>query len=957
MRIDLFRKYSLFSFFSVLLTLGLLIFSTQTNYFFKNFVFVSIIFTTALIYFSGIYRSGMQKWHLSALNIIDVWFFADLLYNVFSISYSQMPRVSIEECFFQTAYFLVYIIMRFFVLNNISSFERTLKFVCVISFGFVLRILYISLYKFEMIGSDGRIYHDSMHPNLLASFILMALSCFVYLLFKNILMNLGRFRIVLVAVPICFYTFTIFMTSSRGGMLGILLASFFISFLYLKRTGAIHKFKYVVALIAFAAFLFIAFNYQRVYNLFWETSLSALKQRGQIWIQAAQVFKENPVFGVGASAYTYVVQKVSSSSMVDAHNFMLQKLCDLGVVGTFIYLMPLLLVFRRAVAVSGAISSEENVCASAMGYSVIFLLISVFVNSSLSPHYILPTLSLYLYMLMGIFVSIEQMAEVKLSSEKNEDTRFLVEILFIAFLSALFYTLFKLFSLLLPGMVYFELYVWAKPLSLFFGAFAYSFYLSGKFKVLSVKLCEEELYIFNAPSRRTDFTCKFSLVVLVLLTFTMTYHAANYFIAEKANNLAMGAASTYSMKKACEYFDIAIRHDDSNIAYLINKSYLLFMAEMIRNKKLAGNKNIKEALELVEKCVQIFPYDELLKSANIFLHSKYKDDRGTEAAKSDRKAKTLIGFNADINEQMVIQAPFNAFSKYVDVFGDEGYSTYIKANEGLRKKILDIMYEEKDIRPGTRLTPYFDYITFTLAFAINLDFPNIDKFLISGVNAAMKNVDTSTKYLPVAGYKEHTLTYLNQMEIISTMASILPVVWKYSSNMSSSDMKKKMEYMFGSDSLFPIVDYFLFNNDKARTEFLKYDPPLRDYLESMAHFSNGSFEIAVKNQEVAFKKNKGFAALNSSLMSWIYYKVGDINAARDILLYSQTHTLNACKRDLTYKRDLLYGGNFHGFYYLPFQTYYNEFIMLALIRLNHGDHSKVVYEVFKYLRTVMYVDR
>ncbi len=955
MHSEIFRKYSIFSFLSILLSLGLIIFSTQTNYFFKNFVFIILIYTASLICFSGIYKSGSLKRYLGFINAVDAWFFADLSYNIFSITYSHVPRVSVEECFYQAGYFLVYVMARFFVVENITYLEKTLKFFCVVSLVFVCRILYIVFFKFQLIGTDGRISHDSMHPNLLASFILIAISFYIYFLIKNIMLGAAKVHIALLAMPVTLYLYTIFMTSSRGGMLGFTLAALVVSFLYLKNSGNLSKFKYALMIVAATGLLLTALNYNRVHRVFWESGLSALRQRGEIWNEAAKLFLENPVFGVGASVCSYSIQKISASSMVDAHNFMLQKLCDLGVTGTFIYLMPLLLVLRKAMSAAGRAAGGSGAHVSALGYSVIFVIISVFANSMLSPHYILPTISLYLYLLIGIFVSADQIG-VQIKHRDQENERFLLRILLTVSASAIFYIIFKLISVTLGSEIYFELNVWQKPLALFFGIFFYSFYLSNKFGEMGHDGYEPALPAEDQLQAGYMAPRKFFAVSLVVLPLIFAYPAAHFFIAEKANTLAMNSAAGYSMKNSGEYFDIAIGHDPSNVSYLINKSYLLFMSGFIKNNVLKGNRDIKNSLELMERAEILVPHDVLVKSALTFLQSKYNGESDYKTLKSDRKAKKLKGFNADVNEQLLIQSYFNAFSKFVDIFGDEGYSVFIKANEGLHEKILAIMREERDIRPGTRLTPYFDYISFGLKLGVNIDLPNIDKFLITGVYSAMKGVDRISEFIPVSGFRERSNSFTQQNELLAAVSMILPVIWKYSSGMDSAQIKKQFSHMFGSDSLFPVVDYFLFNNNAALKEFSRYDGVLKDYLESMVHFSNGSFEVAVKSQEAAFRKNKGFSTLNSVMMSWVYYKAGDLAAARSIALYCQTHMLANSKRDLTFKRDILYGGNMHSFYYLPLQAYYNEFIMLALIRLNGGDHTKVIYEVFKYLRTVIYVE-
>jgi len=742
-------------------------------------------------------------------------------------------------------------------------------------------------------------------------------------------------------------------------MLGIVLAAFVLSFIYLKNSGKINKFKYVPPVFAAVGAVVVALNYERAYRLFWENGLSALQKRGEIWYDAVRLFLENPLFGVGPSVCCYSVQKFSGSSMVDAHNFLLQKFCDLGIVGTFIYLMPIVLLLGRALKATRSTASDKGVASvPAMGYAVIFVIVSVFSNSSLSPHYILPALSLFLYLVLGLFVGMLEGPKEDLRNGKRDDSiRFFSELMVIAFISSIIYLIFKVVSIMLVSDIYFELTVWQKTFALFMGIFIYSFYFSEKLDTIEAEAFVES--VLPAPPKHSTnipVVRKAAAIATIFIAVILAYPATNYFIAEKANNYGMLSVSAYSMKKSFVYFDIAISHDPTNVSYLINKSYALFISGFVKNRVLKGNSDFREALVLMDRAHTLCPDDELIRSAQTFLDSKFNGNNDYKTLASDRKARTKKAFNADINQQILVQTYFNAFSKFVDIFGDDGYSVFLKTNDILRKKILDIMYEEKDIKQGTKLEVFFDYISFCLKIGVNVDFPGIDKFLITGVYSTMKGVEVISKFIPVSGFRQHSVSYNQQNEMLAAVSVILPVIWKYSYNLDSSEVHARYLKMFGSDDLFPIVDYFVFRNDAAAKQFERYPPELRDYLESMVCFSNGSFEAAVSKHEAVFKKYRGFSVINSVLMSWIYYKSGDLAAARDITLYCQTHTLNNFKRDLTFKRDILFGGNMHAFYYLPLQAYYNEYIMLALIRLNGGDHTQVIQEIFKYLRAVIYVE-
>jgi hypothetical protein len=184
---------------------------------------------------------------------------------------------------------------------------------------------------------------------------------------------------------------------------------------------------------------------------------------------------------------------------------------------------------------------------------------------------------------------------------------------------------------------------------------------------------------------------------------------------------------------------------------------------------------------------------------------------------------------------------------------------------------------------------------------------------------------------------------------------VLPVIWKHIEKYDAAAIAARFEKMFGSDTLFPIINYFIFNDQASAGRFEQYDPQLKDFLLSLKLFSEKDYAGALEIQRRSMKT--GGAAINSILLSWICYKMGSIDEAREIVLFSQFNALVSFRRDFTYKRDLLFGGNIMHFYYLPLQAYYNEFILLALIKMHNGDHSMALREIFDYLNIVVYGGR
>lgn len=81
---------------------------------------------------------------------------------------------------------------------------------------------------------------------------------------------------------------------------------------------------------------------------------NALSGRSSIWKTGLEMFKNHPIFGNGMYSFTYYVNAVS------AHNSYIQKICDLGIVGTAIFLLPFVYCF--AVSIKQLFVLRNSVC-------------------------------------------------------------------------------------------------------------------------------------------------------------------------------------------------------------------------------------------------------------------------------------------------------------------------------------------------------------------------------------------------------------------------------------------------------------------------------------------------------------------------------------------------------------------------------------------------------------------
>ncbi len=954
------HKYINFALNSTFFLSTILLFAFRSNYFFQNYLIIFCICVVFFILLSGVIKTKSLKLIRGGLNFIDFLFVFDFLFNFSAIAYSHQPRASIEDLIYQSCFLFIYLIVRTASIIGHDSITKILTFTYIQIMLFVSKILYTVLYQFKFISVDGRISYNSMHPTVLASYMLIGLSIIIYYIFKN-LKNKSLLFHVSVFLTV---SFALIMTSSRGGMLGLflgLLAVFLVSNIKPAR-----KFGYLAVLSAASlAGIYFVFpiHFQRIAGLFSSENYMTLGSRLHIWTFALKQFALSPLLGIGPAVCNFDIQQFSGSSMVDAHNFLLEKLCNVGIIGTLIYLAPLVLL---------TLEKLKRGPGGPVKFFTVFLMAGLFTNSSFSPHYALPVLSINLYLILASINHLKPGEGESAGRGEFEIKSVFIDIIIIAIFTGIFSSALKLAFLPFNTAVYNESFLWLLPVSALISSFVYDFFAreiifrSHKNTVREENAkssVAEDMDVGNpasAGARKSEYRNKLiysSLTLLSLISIFLMYRGFYFFAAEKANGLGIEYALNFSARSSKKHFDIAIANDPQNIAYLLNKSFIVFVEEFFRGARLEKNTNIGRSAELMKKSVSIFPHDQLLKSNLLLLTSKYDAVSSFETLGFNADAPAPGSANTeeiDIDTKIIMQNTQTSFAKFADIFGGGAYKRWTEADVILKNEALAIMNQEKVIKPGTKLTKYFDFISITLETATNMDLPNIGVFLITGVNAAFKATEAADKFLPVKGFKEYSLQNAQQEEILSTVALVLPVIWKYAEKKDAVAVAAEFEKMFGGKILFPIINYFLFDDQASAKHFEQYPARLRDVLVSLKMFSAGDFEGALAIQ---LQSMKAGGDVNSILLSWIYYKLKKFDEAREVVLFSQFKTLAPFRRDFTFKRDLLFGGNIMYFYYLPLQAYYNEFIMLALIKMHGGDHSMVLREIFDYLNTVVYVGR
>jgi hypothetical protein len=156
------------------------------------------------------------------------------------------------------------------------------------------------------------------NPNDLSRILAVAVPLCLYFLFDP---SLGLFRVLWLA-PTALFTFAIYLTDSRGGIIGLVAG---LGVLFHARFGTAKTLLLAVPLAA--AVLVVMMERQT------ETAagISTSQQRIQLWSEGLDMFREAPFFGIGADTF------VDRARLV-AHNSFVHCFAELGFFGGTLFL-------------------------------------------------------------------------------------------------------------------------------------------------------------------------------------------------------------------------------------------------------------------------------------------------------------------------------------------------------------------------------------------------------------------------------------------------------------------------------------------------------------------------------------------------------------------------------------------------------------------------------------------
>lgn len=200
------------------------------------------------------------------------------------------------------------------------------------------------------------------------------------------------------------FLFTTFMTGKRSCMLVAALAPFTIK-LIIDRISSKNFVKSIVGL-SVGVVLFIALflinsdlisdipGVQRIFATFQDVQSQedVSSNRFDLWAYAIELFRSNPVFGVGVGGYIKV-----GGIGTDTHNAYLQILCEQGIIGFLLFVIPIIYCLSNTIKKIKLCDPDNRNCLFySLFIQLVFFLISFFSN---------PTINQFGYMMYFFAVS------------------------------------------------------------------------------------------------------------------------------------------------------------------------------------------------------------------------------------------------------------------------------------------------------------------------------------------------------------------------------------------------------------------------------------------------------------------------------------------------------------------------------------------------------------------------
>ncbi|MFA5145951.1 MAG: O-antigen ligase family protein [Candidatus Omnitrophota bacterium] len=333
-----------------------------------GFPLVDIVGSVALII--AFVNLPQQKRPIVSAQLFFIIFYLAMVFlsNLFT-GHADAATPQLIDYFKRTAIFFILI----FSIRDTGQLRKVISFIILLSVILAIQVILHNLYGISVYGQtttkDNRVSWIGAWdgPNVLCLLFVIAIALSFGFITHPYSMLVRIANVIFIAIMM----YGVYLTNSRGGVLGLLaviVTFLWNKFMYQKRLSA--KILWGVAVV-FAILIVLNFGPSRMNEL--NSTEESAHERTWIWERGYNLFRENPVFGIGKGQFQEVYHEVG-------HNNFVQTMVEMGVPGLFIYtaLIYLSLKWLRIVSKNSLekikdkklISLSEALFSSMVGYVV-----------------------------------------------------------------------------------------------------------------------------------------------------------------------------------------------------------------------------------------------------------------------------------------------------------------------------------------------------------------------------------------------------------------------------------------------------------------------------------------------------------------------------------------------------------------------------------------------------------
>lgn len=275
------------------------------------------------------------------IRINKIWciYFVWFIFKFFSVIWSDMSNSDFKTHLLSQIGMVLFVVVMLGRVQDKNLLYAILQTNLWVSFVFgVLSVFFRGAFLDEVFVARQvlTLFGQQNDPNNCAAFLLIGITLALYSA------TVERRLIPLNGLIAVVNTYALMLTSSRAGFLtlGVIL----VSLVFIPQVGdriqikkALQKLAVVVLAIAVSVFVIQRFLPQaNIERLFTWSGYEGGSGRDIRWQRAMELFIQRPLFGWGWGGYSTGVGAI--------HNTFLTSLCDVGIFGTFLFIVPLFLI-------------------------------------------------------------------------------------------------------------------------------------------------------------------------------------------------------------------------------------------------------------------------------------------------------------------------------------------------------------------------------------------------------------------------------------------------------------------------------------------------------------------------------------------------------------------------------------------------------------------------------------